>query len=162
VHVASTLSLKRTTGVGQDAMKLHFVGNMCCTNTISFLQQRLIILSIHTQRRHIVIRNAVIINLNPIRLWRNFVQQTLTNGTHQLLVSADGLYFLVGIYINKNTKTLLIAIKEAGLEVNANKTKYMFMSRQQNAEQDHDIKTANRFVCSTQCIKANPPLMHTL
>ena len=35
--------------------------------------------------------------------------------------------------IKENTETLVIASKEIGLEVNANKTKYMVMSRDQNA-----------------------------
>jgi hypothetical protein len=32
-----------------------------------------------------------------------------------------------------------------GLEVNAEKTKYMWLSRNENARQIHDIKTANNF-----------------
>jgi hypothetical protein len=35
--------------------------------------------------------------------------------------------------IKKNTETLIDAIKEVGLEVNTEKTKYMFLSRHQNA-----------------------------
>jgi hypothetical protein len=35
--------------------------------------------------------------------------------------------------IRKNTDALLIASKEIGLEVNAEKTKYMVVSRDQNA-----------------------------
>jgi len=35
--------------------------------------------------------------------------------------------------INTNTKALLVGSKEMGLEVKANKTKYMVMSRDQNA-----------------------------
>jgi hypothetical protein len=38
---------------------------------------------------------------------------------------------------------LVVAIKEIGLEVNADKTKYMFMSRYQNAGRNHNIKTDN-------------------
>jgi hypothetical protein len=34
----------------------------------------------------------------------------------------------------KNTEALVVAIKEIGLEVKAEKTKYMVMSRNQNAE----------------------------
>jgi hypothetical protein len=33
---------------------------------------------------------------------------------------------------------------EVGLEVNAQKTKYILLSHHQNAGQNHDIKTANR------------------
>jgi hypothetical protein len=32
-----------------------------------------------------------------------------------------------------------------GLEVNTDKTKYMFLSPHQNSGQNHDIKIANRF-----------------
>jgi ribosomal protein S2 len=41
-------------------------------------------------------------------------------------------------------ETLTEASKEVGLEVNTEKTRYMFLSRHQNAGQNHDIKTANR------------------
>jgi hypothetical protein len=46
--------------------------------------------------------------------------------------------------IKKNTETLIDSSQEVGLEVNAEKTKYMLLSRHQNAGQNHDIKTANR------------------
>jgi hypothetical protein len=36
------------------------------------------------------------------------------------------------------------ASKEDGLEVNTEKTKYILLSRHQNAGQNHDIKIANR------------------
>jgi len=45
--------------------------------------------------------------------------------------------------IKKNTEALVIASKETGLEVNADKTKYMVMSRDQNAGRRQDIKTDN-------------------
>jgi hypothetical protein len=52
------------------------------------------------------------------------------NGTHQLLVHADAVNILGrSIHsIKKNIEDLVIASKEIGLEVNAEKTKYMFMS----------------------------------
>jgi hypothetical protein len=46
--------------------------------------------------------------------------------------------------IKKNTEALLVASKEIGLEVNAEKTKYMVMSRNQNAGQNHNIKLDNK------------------
>jgi hypothetical protein len=46
--------------------------------------------------------------------------------------------------IRKNTEALLIASKEIGLEVNAEKTKYIVMSRDQNAGQNGNIQTCNK------------------
>jgi hypothetical protein len=46
--------------------------------------------------------------------------------------------------INKNTQTLIDASKEVGLEVNVEKTKYMLVSRGQNAGQNREIKIGNR------------------
>jgi hypothetical protein len=46
--------------------------------------------------------------------------------------------------INKNTEALTDASKEVGLEVNVEKTKYMLVSRYQNADQNRDIKIGNR------------------
>jgi hypothetical protein len=42
------------------------------------------------------------------------------------------------------TETLIDASKEVGLEVNVEKTKYMLVSRDQNAGQNRDIKIGNR------------------
>jgi hypothetical protein len=68
------------------------------------------------------------------------------NGTHQLLAYADDVNLLGDIIdtIKKNTETLIDASKEVGLEINVEKTKYMFLSRHQNAGQNRDIKIANR------------------
>jgi hypothetical protein len=51
------------------------------------------------------------------------------NSTHQLLVYGDDVNILGrGIHsIKKNAEDLVIACKEIGLEVNAEKTKYMVM-----------------------------------
>ena len=57
------------------------------------------------------------------------------NGTHQLLVYADDVNILGGRVqtIQKNAEGLIVASKETGLEVNSDNTKYMVMSRDQNA-----------------------------
>jgi hypothetical protein len=57
------------------------------------------------------------------------------NGTHQLLIYADGVN-LLGDNINtikKNTEALIGARKEVGLEVNREKTTHMLKSHHQNA-----------------------------
>jgi hypothetical protein len=46
--------------------------------------------------------------------------------------------------LKKNTETLNDASKKVGLEVNAEKTKYMLLPRRQNAGQNHDTKIDNR------------------
>jgi hypothetical protein len=45
--------------------------------------------------------------------------------------------------VKKNTEALVAATKELRLEVNADKTKYMVMSRDQNAGRNHNIKIDN-------------------
>ena len=52
------------------------------------------------------------------------------NGTHHLLVCADEFDILGGSMctIKNNTEALVVASNEIGLEVNADKTKYMVIS----------------------------------
>ena len=58
------------------------------------------------------------------------------NGTHQFLVYADVNILGGSIYtIKKDAEVLIMASRETGLEVNADKTKYVVMSRDQNAGQ---------------------------
>jgi len=61
------------------------------------------------------------------------------NGSNQHLVYADYVNILGGSVhnIKKNTEILVVASKEIGLEVDVDKTKYMVMSRDQNARQSH-------------------------
>jgi hypothetical protein len=57
------------------------------------------------------------------------------NGTHQHLAYADDVNILRGSArtVKENPEALVVATKESGLEVNADTTKYMIMSRDQNA-----------------------------
>ena len=45
--------------------------------------------------------------------------------------------------VKENAEALVVATKEIGLEVNVDKTKYMIMSRDQNAGRSHSMKTDN-------------------
>jgi hypothetical protein len=68
------------------------------------------------------------------------------NGTHQLVTYADDVNLLGDNIdtIKKNTETLIDASKEVGLEINIDRTKYILLSRHQNAGQNRDIGIANR------------------
>jgi hypothetical protein len=56
------------------------------------------------------------------------------NGTHQLLVYADDIIMLERSVrtIKEKAKAVIVASKKIGLKENADKTKHMFMSRDQN------------------------------
>jgi len=45
--------------------------------------------------------------------------------------------------LKENAEALVAATREIGLEVSADKTKYMAMSRDQNAERIHSVRTDN-------------------
>jgi rRNA processing protein Krr1/Pno1 len=69
------------------------------------------------------------------------------HGTHKLLVYADDVNVLGDNTridtIRKNAETLIDASKEFGLEVNTEKTKYIFLSRHQNAGLNHNMNLGN-------------------
>jgi len=67
------------------------------------------------------------------------------NGTHQLLPCADDVNILGGSIhtLKENAEALVAATKEIGLEVSADKTKYMVMSRDQNAGRIHSVRIDN-------------------
>ena len=64
---------------------------------------------------------------------------------HQLLAYADDVKILEGSVhtVKKNAETLVAATKEIGLEVNADKIKYMITPRDQNAGRGHSMKIDN-------------------
>jgi hypothetical protein len=65
--------------------------------------------------------------------------------THKLLAYADDINLLGdNDTIIKNSETLTDASKEAGLEVNVEKTMYMLVSHDESANQNQDIRTGNR------------------
>ena len=67
------------------------------------------------------------------------------NGTHQLLAYADDVNILGGSIhtVKENAEALVAGTKEIGLEVNAHKTKYMIVSRDQKAGRIHIMKMDN-------------------
>jgi hypothetical protein len=67
------------------------------------------------------------------------------NGTHPLLAYADDVNILGGSVhtVKENAEALLVATKEIGLEVNADKTKYMVMSRDRNTGRDDSVNINN-------------------
>jgi hypothetical protein len=67
------------------------------------------------------------------------------NGTYQLLIYADDVN-LLGDSLNtieENSERLLAGSRDICLEINAEKTKYMIMSRHQNSGQNENIRIAN-------------------
>jgi hypothetical protein len=61
------------------------------------------------------------------------------------LVYADDVNIMGGSVnnINENAEALIVASKETGLKVNADKTKYVVMRRDQNAGRSNSIKIYN-------------------
>ena len=67
------------------------------------------------------------------------------NGTYRLLAYADDVNILGGSIhtLKENAEALVAATRETGLEVGADKTKYMVMSRDQNAGRIQSVRTDN-------------------
>ena len=67
------------------------------------------------------------------------------NGTHQLLAYADDVNILGGSVhtVKKIAEALVAATWETGLEVSADETNYIFMSRDQNAGRNHSVRIDN-------------------
>jgi len=67
------------------------------------------------------------------------------NGTHQLVAYADDVNILRGSIhtLKENAEALVAATTEIGLEVNADKTTYMVISRDQNAGRIHSVRIDN-------------------
>jgi hypothetical protein len=67
------------------------------------------------------------------------------NGTHKQFVCADDINLLDDNVntIKENTERLLGASRDIVLEINAEKTKYMIMSRHLNSGQNPNIRIAN-------------------
>ena len=59
-------------------------------------------------------------------------------------MNADDVILRGSVYtLKENAKALVVTSREIGLEVNANKTKYMIMSRDQNTGRSQSMKTDN-------------------
>jgi hypothetical protein len=67
------------------------------------------------------------------------------NATHQLLVCGNRVNLLGDSTDTiKKIRETLIDVSKVGLEVNAEKTKYVLLSRHKNVEQNHNIKIGDR------------------
>jgi len=67
------------------------------------------------------------------------------NGTHQLMAYVDDVNILGGNIhtVKENAEALVAATRETGLEVSADKTKYMVMSRDLNSGGSHSMRIYN-------------------
>ena len=67
------------------------------------------------------------------------------NGTNQLLAYADDVNMLGGSIntVKENAEALVAATRRIGMEVSADKTKCMVMSRDQNAGRIHSVRMDN-------------------
>jgi len=82
-------------------------------------------------------------SLGPLCLYLLCVNNT--RGTHQLLAYTDDVNILGGSIrtLKENVEALVAATREIGMEVSDDKTKYMVMSRDQNAGRIHSLRMDN-------------------
>ena len=67
------------------------------------------------------------------------------NGIHQLLAYSDDVNILGGSIhtLKENVEALVVATRDIGLEISVDKSKYMVMSRDQNAGRNHSVRINN-------------------
>ena len=59
-------------------------------------------------------------------------------------ISSPSTFTYIGIHtLKENSEALVAATRESGLEVSADKTKYIVMSRDQNAGRNHSVRIDN-------------------
>jgi hypothetical protein len=132
-------------------MKLVSLKILCPTETYSRVRVGKNLSDIFTSRNDLKQGDALSLLLFNFLLeyaiWRVQVNQNgfKINSTHQLLVYADDVNILgVSVHtIQVKTEALLVADREIGLEVNADKNKYTVKSRDQDAGRCHGIKVSN-------------------
>ena len=80
-----------------------------------------------------------------IRMVQVYQNGLKLNGTHQLLAYANGVNVLGGgIHtVKENAEALVAPTREIGLEVSADKSKYMVVSRDQNAGRNQSVRIDN-------------------
>jgi hypothetical protein len=95
--------------------------------------------------RKYVILNCRLINEYVIEKRAKWRQSWPNYRQYTVVCYADDVNILEGSVhaVKKNTEALVAATKETGLEVNADKIKYMVTSRDQNAGRNHSVKIDN-------------------
>ena len=80
-----------------------------------------------------------------MKIWVDSAGEILLNGTQQFLAYTDDVNILGGSIhpLKENAEALVAATREIGLEVSADKTKYMVMSRDQNAGRIQSVRIDN-------------------
>jgi len=74
---------------------------------------------------------------------------------NRYLAYADDVNILAGSVhtVEENAEALVVATKEIGLELNADKTKYIIMSRDQKAGRSHSMKIDNSSIERVEVFK---------